>query len=638
MGALNIERDRPVTPRPPDHLQRSRGSERTRHMALHSARNAASSRPSDPPTRGAPGWTTWLPLFFVILSLVALALLPVLMERRVTVFEREIGMVLEPALGLAGEIGFTYAREMAALQGFLLSGEGRYRERYREALEQEAQVQDRLVALLEGARVPRGDGFLSLQARVLNLGTMSFTWRITHEDVLNEEISRDDFRRRFLPEDQAQYQELLAVIVDLRAAITQEVERARRRVQEARALQLRITVVLVVVALFAALMVGVLGHRLRSLIREGEARRLDAVRARREADALLAATGDGVFGVDLDGMCTFLNRAGAELLGYTPREVLGKDMHALVHHTRGDGLPNPKERCPVLWSLRTGEPARESDTVLWRKDGTSFPVRFMARPMVDGLETRGVVVTFTDMTEARRAEAALRSAVRARDEVVAVVSHDLRSPVGTVQLAASLLLDVPLPKAKQREQLTIIRRAAERMNRLIRDLLDIAKIEAGGLYVDAMPEDVEPIVDEAVQLARPLAEEKGLTVVAKLEGTLPRIRADKDRVLQVFSNLVGNAVRFTPSGGQVTLRASRANGEVVLSVEDNGAGIRQEDQEHLFDRFWQPRRGDRRGAGLGLAIVKGIVDAHGGRVWAESGGGQGHGSTFYFTLPVHPGT
>ncbi len=544
-----------------------------------------------------------------------------------TSVQEEIQSVLEPSRALASELGFAQAREMAAVQGFVLTGEGLYRQRYREARAQEEDALSTLMSLTGET------DFLAIRGVLANISSLSFTWRINHGAVLSEELTREEFQA-FLPDNQAQYQDLLVAVSALQGAINREIDRVRMFAERARQRQMLVSVLLALVAMAASVVVAVLGRRLGSLIREAETRRRDAVLARREADALLAATGDGVFGVDMEGRCTFLNRAGSELLGYKPGEVLGRDMHHLVLHSRADGSAYRWESSPVRRSLDGGGD-EQGDEVMWRKDGTGFPVRLMTRPMVDGREVRGVVVTFTDMTEIRKSEEALRQAVRARDEVVAVVSHDLRNPVGTIQLASELSLEVPFPEEKQREQLSIIYRAASRMSRLIEDLLDVARIEAGGLAVEARPEFVTPIFEEAVALNQALAEERGLILRWEAGAHLPEVQADRDRVLQVLSNLVDNAIRFTSSGGAVTMRAERADGDVLLSVSDSGEGIRKEDQEHLFDRFWQPRRRDRRGAGLGLAIVKGIVDAHGGRVWVESEPGEG--STFYFTLPVWEG-
>jgi signal transduction histidine kinase len=196
-------------------------------------------------------------------------------------------------------------------------------------------------------------------------------------------------------------------------------------------------------------------------------------------------------------------------------------------------------------------------------------------------------------------------------------------------------LDIELPEEKKIEQLQIIRRASIRMNRLIEDLLDVSRIEAGGFTVEPRPNELEPLIDEAVELHALRAQELGIELMSDLPAGLPRVLCDHDRLLQVVFNLIGNAFKHTPAGGVVTLGARSNGNQVVVTVSDTGEGISREDLERIFDRFWQVRSHGRSGAGLGLTIVKGIVEAHGGRVWVESE--LGKGSAFHFTIPAEAG-
>jgi signal transduction histidine kinase len=231
-----------------------------------------------------------------------------------------------------------------------------------------------------------------------------------------------------------------------------------------------------------------------------------------------------------------------------------------------------------------------------------------------------------------------RRATRAREDLLAVVSHDLKNPLGVVQLASALLLRgvQGKPGGEQvQKQAGRIQAAAERMARLISDLLDWGRIEAGGLPLEPSEQSVASLVTEALDSVRPLAEARGLRVTARLPEEDVRVRCDRTRVLQVFGNLLGNAVKFTPDGGQLTVGARVDRDETQLWVRDTGTGIRPEALPHVFERYWQEKDAESRGTGLGLCIAKGIVEAHGGRIWAESLLGQG--STFTFTLPVaHP--
>jgi len=228
-----------------------------------------------------------------------------------------------------------------------------------------------------------------------------------------------------------------------------------------------------------------------------------------------------------------------------------------------------------------------------------------------------------------------QEATRARDEILAVVAHDLRNPLNTVMMAAGLMMESSSPdRPQERRQVEIVRRAADRMNRMIQDLLDVKRMESGQLWLDPRPEPVTDLVADTIEMLRPLAAGSSIRVESHVVSDLPPVLADATRINQVLSNLVGNAVKFTPRNGLITISAERVDGEIRFAVIDTGPGIPAEQLPHIFGRFWQAKASDRRGIGLGLAIAKGIVEAHKGRIWVESS--VGLGSTFYFTLPLAP--
>jgi signal transduction histidine kinase len=226
-------------------------------------------------------------------------------------------------------------------------------------------------------------------------------------------------------------------------------------------------------------------------------------------------------------------------------------------------------------------------------------------------------------------------AVRSRDDVVNAVSHELRGPLAVVLGFVNWFLGKKPPEQSlicDREQVEAIQRSADQMNTLIEDLLDTAKIDAKHLSVQTEACAVVPIVDQAMELPRTLAANKGIQLRSEIPSDLPSIVVDRHRILQVFANLIGNAIKFTPSGGTITIRAEKREDDIQFSVEDTGAGVSVDEMSHLFDRFWQAKKTARMGTGLGLYIVKGIVEGHGGRVWVESK--LGVGSKFIFTLPT----
>jgi len=232
-----------------------------------------------------------------------------------------------------------------------------------------------------------------------------------------------------------------------------------------------------------------------------------------------------------------------------------------------------------------------------------------------------------------------RQASRARDDTLAAISHDLRNGLNTVLTAVGLLLRSLPPDdetRRDRRHIEAIKRSAERMNRVIADLLDVASIESGRLFVEPRREPVQTIVAEAVTTCRDPAREKTLRVEQHVAEAHLEAVCDRDRVLQVFGALLSNAIKFTPDGGLVQVTAERFDDEVLFTVRDTGIGVSPRQVPHVFDRFWQATPKARLGSGLGLTIAKGIVEAMGGRIWVESRpneGGNG-GTTFFFTLPL----
>jgi signal transduction histidine kinase/DNA-binding response OmpR family regulator len=285
-------------------------------------------------------------------------------------------------------------------------------------------------------------------------------------------------------------------------------------------------------------------------------------------------------------------------------------------------------RSAMVLPLRAGDRPIGGITLVSAESGRRFDADDLA--LAQELANRAALAV-----ENARLFAQAQAATRARDEMLAVVAHDLRNPLSTISLGAELLLDTTADDAAHafhRRHLGTVKRSAERMNRLIQDLLDVSRITGGKMALAPKEEDVSLLLAEASAMLRPLAEARGLTFATRGARGLPRLRVDGARIMQVISNLVGNAIKFTPEGGSVTLAAACEGDELRISVIDTGSGISPEALPHVFGRFWQAHEADRRGLGLGLAIARGIVEAHGGRIWVESEPGEG--SIFQFTLPA----
>jgi len=269
---------------------------------------------------------------------------------------------------------------------------------------------------------------------------------------------------------------------------------------------------------------------------------------------------------------------------------------------------------------------------LWKEE-----VRFSSRPWTaSDIEAATDLLRSLTELDLERQVAREQRAIRVREDLMAFVSHDLKNPLSVIWLAATMLkaaVDSPAagdPMLRAKAAIEKIIRATDRMNHLIADLLDAARIEAGRFSVRPRPEPVDDIIAESVALAEPLAHSKRLAFRTDIrEHGL--VSADRERVFQVLSNLLGNAIKFTPEGGTIVLTAERRDGDVLFSVEDTGPGISSEDLGHIFDRYWHKPTSRAGGSGLGLSIAKGIVEAHGGRIWVDSL--PGAGARFYFVLP-----
>ncbi len=333
----------------------------------------------------------------------------------------------------------------------------------------------------------------------------------------------------------------------------------------------------------------------------------------------------------------FFNRRAEEIFGTHLVPELGSRQYLeLLHHP--DGTPLTREEQPFSRLMKSGESIEKEEFLVRRPDGSMALILKSATPIrdVEGRVTSGVAI-LEEITPLRETEAALREAIQDREHVLAIVSHDLRNPLSTITLTIAQLqrlLSTEAAGSRMEKALALLTSAAQRMGRLIDDLLDVTRLEAGRLSLRKGHHSVAGLIADALDVLRPMTSMTHHELRAELraDADLIEVDADRDRVVQIFSNLIGNAIKFTPEGGHITLSVEQKGDEVCFAVRDTGPGISREEQSRLFERFWQAERADRRGIGLGLSICKSIVEAHGGRIWAESQPGEG--STFYFTLPV----
>ena len=405
----------------------------------------------------------------------------------------------------------------------------------------------------------------------------------------------------------------------------------------------------------------------------------------RQSDSVLESVGDGIFALDLEGRITLVNPAAAQMLGYRQEEILGRNMHELIHHTRVDGSAYPKEESPIQASLEHLSTVRIANEVFWRKDGSSFAVEYVARPQIEaaldnepvalesvksnprpwfGASTEiedalaeteelsevesetmlangergravGVVVAFTDISERNALD-------RMKDEFISTVSHELRTPLTSLRAALGLVSGGALNARpeKMRQMMEIAIGNTDRLVRLVNDILDLERIGSGKAELHFTPTSVDDLFKRVTMQHQTVAQRANIRF--HMEANNVVVWADPDRILQALNNLISNAIKFSPQAStipsEVRLIAHYVTpDEALIEVEDHGRGIPADKLQQIFERFKQVDASDSRamgGTGLGLAICRSIIQQHGGHIWATST--LGEGSTFQFTLPTQP--
>jgi len=354
---------------------------------------------------------------------------------------------------------------------------------------------------------------------------------------------------------------------------------------------------------------------------------------------LLDSTAEAIYGLDIEGACTFANPSCLNMLGYERMDdVLGKNMHDLIHHTRPDGSPYPVNECRIYEAFQKGEGTHVDDEVLWRKDGTSFAAEYWSYPVYKGEHITGSVMTFMDITERKAIEKArqklmadLEDKAAEMERFVYTVSHDLKSPLITIQGFLGLLEKDAMAGETSRLHGDVgqIQKAAGQMQELLADLLEISRI--GRLVNPPEKVSLNELAQEAVTLLDGQIKKCGARI--DVAADLPTLFGDRKRLLEVIQNLIDNALKFMgeQTDPHIEIGARREKGENIYFIKDNGIGIESRFHKKVFELFERLNPAVD-GTGIGLTIVKRIIDLEGGRMWIESEG-EGKGSTFCFVLP-----
>jgi signal transduction histidine kinase len=623
-------------------------------------------------------WTTVLPVAFIIISLLSLVVLPLIVSNHTAAMRREITRIADPARRGVNQIQVDLSSELDKIIAFQVTGQEQYRRDY-EALyaheEQNRKVLQKLAPALGS----------DISDSINDFFVASAQWHtaVRQQEFTSRKLPEEVFLARLF-EKHPSYERSLRAASDLEAAIQGSIEDRLARIRDAERLNLSLTMILTMLALTSALLVAGLGRQMRLLAREATRRRQEA--EREAADAKRARTA----AEREERRAAFLAAAGQELAASLDlQQTIARLARIVVSNLAEVGVVDMKQADGTLRRAAVAHRKPNGEATLSKKSGqtldtlpdaitevmkqhaprligsvstiasyfggeSSHPV--LVVPLVSRGETLGVVGAiaradhpFTHDDVALFAELARvgslaidnarlyldsQQALRAREEVLAIVSHDLRNPLNAVKLGASLLATSEAISGGDREQLEIIDISANRMADLIADLLDVTRLDGGKrLPIDPAHVDIEPLFLEAHELFRSQTAANAISLEYEIESATPAIYADRHRVMQVLSNLIGNALKFTPAQGFIAFRAApHKDGLVLFSVSDSGPGIPRQNLKDIFNPYWQAKRTERMGAGLGLPIAKGIVESHGGTIWVESE--QEKGTTFYFTLPA----
>ncbi len=348
--------------------------------------------------------------------------------------------------------------------------------------------------------------------------------------------------------------------------------------------------------------------------------------------SITSALGEGIIVQDLEGGISFVNPEAERLLGWDEHEITGSSLCDVLKHRDMENKLVPEDRTAAYLSFTTGDTHRAEKEYFTRKDGSVFPVSYVSSPIVEEGKINGVVLAFQDITARRNLE-------RQSRDFLAMVSHDLKSPVAIIQGYTELLAKEKsgILDADSLSMVDSIRKSCEKLLSLLNDFLTISSSEAGALTLQQAPEDITSLVRETCFNLFPFAEKKGLVICTTLQEDIPRAIIDKMKLQRAISNLLSNAINYTPSGGSINVGACTSSvGDekfIVLSVADTGPGIKEDESEKIFEKYYRSRHNSGvKGTGLGLAIVRAVAKAHGGSATVENS--TPGGATFKITIPL----
>jgi len=592
------------------------------------------------------GLLTWMPVILVIVTFATLIILPPFVHQKTNRIRNDIANVVEPASATLGQINRHLANEMSALRGYFLGGGNDFFERYNEARQGEASLRRDL----EGLAMKLGP---QSQAELKTFQTRIEQWRQLQGRFERDAVSRELYVSR-LAENQYRYERALEASDRLGNAINNVASTRREAMRDIQRIDTVLTAILVTLGLASTMSVIWLSLRATSFTAQLHRRANEEIAFSQVASALTGALDIDEIMRGVSESAAIVTRADGSYVekivsdqgtvevvatagkGTPPRGTIVEYPGSLTEEIieRGEPLilvdmaalgksmaPYMSEHCPncemmVIPLLSEDEPLGALVLLNSSESGRRFNQEDLAKGKGLG-DLASLALRRVGMMEGEReARQAAEAAVEARDEVLGVVSHDLRNPLTTILLTAKLL--PALPSEEHASHLENILLSAKRMDRLIRDLLDAARIDSKRFTVDPKPIDAAEIVREVCKTHAAIASAKNQKLTWEVSSSLPKVCADHDRLIQLLSNLVGNAMKFSPENGAIIVGAEAAGSVVRFSIADSGPGIPPKELSNLFDRFWQAKKTAHLGAGLGLSIARGIAEAHGGRISVEN--------------------
>ena len=370
--------------------------------------------------------------------------------------------------------------------------------------------------------------------------------------------------------------------------------------------------------------------------------------SRAKEKAILLSVGDGIIATDGKGNITLINKVAEKLLDIKSKKVIGKFFSEVLLLEDEKGAPILLDKRPISMALAAGTTTGLSCYYV-RKDKTKFPAAITVTPVMLENKIIGAVEIFRDITEHKKAQEILIKSIHRKKEItrlkeldmaktqfLSITSHELRTPMTPIKSQIEMLSDGFFGKLtkKQKQSLEMISRNVENLDKLLADILDISRVQTGKLRFELSKVQIADCIKYSIENIKASADKKNISIAAKIE-KLPELTLDNGRIMQVLTNLINNAVKFTPAKGKITVEAEKQKNNVLVKVKDTGIGIAGKDMKKLFEPFFQAESSDRRkygGTGLGLTICKNIIEQHGGKIWVKSR--LGKGSIFYFSLPL----